>query len=139
MMIVSRCRFALLLAGGLLLSTPAISRAQRKERDLITRQEIEESAQRDQDLFSVIRNLRPHFLQPPRGNRGSITSVPARLYVNGSREPQLEALRRISASLVEEVRYLEPAKAEMEYGGGASGGAIVVKIAKPEVPPPEDG
>lgn len=133
---------ALLLSAAAFVTMPGASRAQdaqapRKERDLITRAEIESSAQHDQDLYSAIRSLRPHFLQPPRGNHGAVTAVATALYVNGSREPYLDALRRISASLVTEVRYLDPGKAEMEYGSSAQGGAIVVKITKPGEQPPD--
>ncbi|MEP6621616.1 MAG: hypothetical protein ABJE47_19975 [bacterium] len=128
----------LLLVGGFLLAAPQAACAQKKERDMITREELEASAQRDGDLYSAIRSLRPHFLQPPRGNHGAITSMPTALFVNGAREPNMDALRRMSTSMVKEVRYLDPGKAEMEYGNTASGGAIVVKTNKPEESPPDE-
>src|SRR5947209_3929012 len=46
---------------------PLAANAQKKQRDLITREEILASAKKDQDLFAAIKSLRPRFLDPPRG------------------------------------------------------------------------
>ena len=119
-----------------LLSVPLL--AQKRSRDLITREEIEGSPQKDQDIFQVIRSLRPHFLAPPRGVRtmGNST-LKTVLYVDGVKETDVNALKSILASTVEEVRYLDPTRSESEYGSDASGGAVVVKRLKgPATPTP---
>ena len=93
---------ALLSSAGLLSLTPATAHAQQKKsRDLITREEIESSPQKDQDIYAVIRSLRPHFLAPARGVRtlGNSTSRMS-LYVDGVRETDAAALKNIMASTV---------------------------------------
>jgi hypothetical protein len=119
---------ALLLSGGLLSTVPSPAHAQKKSRDLITREEIENSPQKDQDIYSVIRSLRPHFLAPARGVRtlGNSTSRMS-LYVDGVRETDAAVLKNIMASAVAEVRYLDPTQSESEYGPEANGGAVIVK------------
>lgn len=129
----------LVMVGTAQLSRPQELAAQSKSRDLITREDIENSAQKDADIYSVIRALRPHFLQMPRGVRtlGNST-VRMSLYVDGARESDFDALKRIAASSVEEVRYQDPSTAESEHGFEASGGAVVVKrIKAPATPPPD--
>lgn len=116
---------------GLAISVfPGAIQAQKKQRDVISREEILSSAQVEQDLFLVIRSLRPHFLAPPRGVRsmGAAPPAPTVLYVDGNKQGDFSTLRMISARDVEEVRYLDPSKAEEEYGIGHSGGAVLVKL-----------
>ena len=94
------------------------------------------SAHKDVDLFQAIRGLRPHFLQPPRGARsmGGSGMSPTAVYVDGHRQTGTDALVEIPAANVEEVRYLEPSRAENEFGISANGGAIVVKRVKDKPP-----
>lgn len=123
---------ALVSVGAIALARPAGAQEAKRERDRITRAEIEGSAQRDQDIYQVVRSLRPHFLQKPRGVRslGGTTGGSTLLYVDGVRESDLGQLKAIPAAVVEEVRYLDPTRSEMEYGSDAQGGAVVVKRLK---------
>jgi hypothetical protein len=109
------------------------AQAQKRNRDVISRQEILGSAHQDRDLYEAVRSLRPHFLAGPRGVRtlGGAPPAPTVLYVNGNKMGGLEGLRTIRAIDAEEIRYLEPGRAENEFGIGHSGGAILVKLAKP--------
>jgi len=111
---------------------PAVSHAQKKERDRVKREEILASGQQEQDLFLALRALRPRFLEPPPGVRtlGNSMQIPTAVVVDGKRMGGLETLHAIVASTVEEVRYLEPSRAGTEYGQMASGGAVVVKLFK---------
>lgn len=120
---------ALLLAGAVVAMAPSESAAQKKQRDLITREEIGKSGQKDQDLRAVIRALRPHFLEGPRGVRtlGGGAIAPILIVVDGARMAP-EVLTQIMAVDVKEVRYLEPARSQNEYGINANSGAIVVKM-----------
>jgi hypothetical protein len=133
-------RATLLLSLALVGMAPSALHAQeKKSRDLITREEIENSAQKDQDIFAVIRALRPHFLAPARGIRTlGNSSTRMSLYVDGARESDFMALKNIMAVSVEEVRYLDPAQSEAEFGSVANGGAVIVKRIKGngEVLPP---
>jgi hypothetical protein len=125
-------RTALLIAGAMLTMYPAAALAQKKNRDLITRDEIMNSAQREQDLWQAVRGLRPHFLAPPRGVRtmGNAPAGETVVVVDGKRDSGLDALRMIMASDVEEVRYLDPSRSQNEFGTFATGGAVVVKLRK---------
>ena len=106
--------------------------AQQKDRNTITREEIMASAQKDGDLFQAIRSLRPHFLAKPRGVRTMGASPPQEpaVFVNGSRLGELALLKTILAADVHEVRYLDPAKSQDEYGSDVTGGAVVVQLVK---------
>ena len=121
---------ALVTAGfGLV---PADAVAQKRERDKITREEILNSSQKERDLLVVIRGLRPHFVAPPRGVRsmGGGRAGPTVLYVNGNKMGDLSMLKQILATDVFEVRYMDPSKAENEFGIGHSGGAVLVTLVK---------
>ncbi|MFN2324356.1 MAG: hypothetical protein ABR551_00560 [Gemmatimonadales bacterium] len=142
--LLGRLTAAVLATLGLAFG-PADAEAQRRDRDLITREELVQSSQKSTDLYQAVRSLRSHFLQGPRGPR-SINADPARtgsgsagtlrateapkavLYVNGSRSGDVEMLRNIQTINVEEVRYVNPNAASMQYGTGHEGGAILVKL-----------
>ena len=124
---------AFLLVCIVLVSAPSGVLAQKKQRDVITREEILNSAQKDQDLLEVIKALRPHFLQAPRGVRtlGGASPGALSVYVDRTRQPGPDILRQMMANTIEEVRYLDPNRSQNEYGITANGGAIVIKMYKP--------
>lgn len=131
----------LAVAGSLLPAGNAM--AQGKSRDLITREEILESAVKNQDLLKAVRNMRPHFLRPPRGVRsmsGAGAPRPVMLYVDGNRQADVNALAEILTTDAAEVRYLEPSKAQDAYGITHSGGAILVTLYRGDrTAPPRPG
>ena len=110
--------------------------AQKRQRDVITREELVAVDRQGMDVYQAIRNLRPHFLAPPRGNRtmGGYTPAPTVLYVDGLRQGELESLKMMMVTNVEEIRYLEPSKAQEEYGMSHSGGAVLIKLNKSPKP-----
>lgn len=116
-------------ATALLLSAVPLT-AQTSKRDLLTREEIMAPAQKDRDLLQIVRSLRPHFLSTPRGVRSMVNGPPApvQLYVNDTHRPGLDDLRNIKPEEVEEVRYLEPSRAQDQYGITHNGGAVLVKL-----------
>lgn len=152
--------WALAIAAGALSPTDAFG--QKKQRDLITREEIESVTQSSADLYEVVRKLRPQFLEPPKGQRtmpagmrwdtrrdvgGSSGIAAIMVAVDGRLETSIESLKTISPVLVQEVRYLDPSRAQNQFGLKANGGAIVVSMkkdepakedraAKPKDPPP---
>jgi hypothetical protein len=120
--------FALIIAAAFL-AAPSAALAQKKSRDVITREEILKSAQKDGDLFTAIKMMRPHMLETPRGTRslgGSYTRVVA-VYLDKIRQPGPEVLGEMPANTIAEVRYLDPSRAQNEYGITANGGAIIIK------------
>src|SRR5438445_5109644 len=130
---------------------PSLASAQqKKERDVISRQELVDAAPKFPDLFAAVRSLRPHFLNVNRGMRttglsctrpmdegcgqrtntnsiGEQTVPVPVVYIDGKKSGQPELLKGITTSEVEEVRYLTANQAEMEFGLGHDGGAILVK------------
>lgn len=121
-----------LVVGLAVAALPNDALSQKRQRERITHQEIAASPQREMDLYQVIRNLRPFYLEAPRGVRtlgGSATVLPV-VVVDGKRDTGIDALRDIRAMDVEEVRYLDPAKSESEYGPRANGGAVLVRLRK---------
>ena len=104
--------------------------AQTRQRDVLTKDEIQAPAQKDRDLLQIIRSLRPHFLSAPRGVRSMANGGPApvQLYVDDSHRSSLDELKSIKPEDVEEVRYLEPNRAQDQYGITHSGGAVLVKL-----------
>ena len=116
------------LVASVVLTAPIA--AQTRQRDVLTKEEIQAPAQKDRDLLQIIRSLRPHFLSAPRGVRSMVNGGPAavQLYVDDSHRPSLDELKMIKPENVEEVRYLEPNRAQDQYGITHSGGAILVKL-----------
>ena len=123
---------------------PVMAQAQKKDRNLITREEIMTSAQKDGDLYAAIRSLRSHFLNKPRGQRtmdvqrggptgmqvGSSAALEPIVYLNGNKMGELNLLKNILAADVFEVRYFDPARAQDQFGADAAGGAVVVTLVK---------
>src|SRR5207237_4217211 len=99
-----------LVAGSCLSAAPRTAHAQKKERDRIAREELLASNQADADLYSALRNLRPRFMEPPRGVRslGNAMQSPTAVYVDGKYMGDLETLHTIPSNTVDDVRYLEP-------------------------------
>ncbi len=120
------------LGSMLAMSSLDSAQAQKKQRDLITREEILNSAKKNDDIYQAVRSLRPHFLAPPRGARtfGAAPAQEAVVYMDGNRWGELNGLKTIMALDVEEVRYLDPAKAQDQFGISANGGAILLTLVK---------
>lgn len=124
----------LVLALVLVATVPSAAHAQKKSRDLITRDEVLKSAQVNDNLYVAIKALRPNFLEAPRGVRslGGSGMGELAIYVDRIRQPGLDALYAMQANTIEEVRYLDPTRSQNEYGITANAGAIVVKLYKGE-------
>ncbi len=120
----------LILAGGLAGGTASRLGAQTQKRDVLTKEEIMAPAMKDLDLIQIIRVLRPQFFRGPRGVRSMVNGPPApvQLYVNDSHRSGLDELKTIKPEEVEEIRYLEPSRAQDQYGITHSGGAILVTL-----------
>lgn len=138
---------ALATAAALSPFAAAPAEAQKRDRDRITREELEASAQKSTDLYRAIKSLRAHMLSGSRGvrsmgiergvdDRGNPTlqaggrAIPPVVYIDGSRSGDAEVLKSVLTTSVAEVRFLDPNKALMEYGTGHEGGAILVTLLK---------
>ena len=136
----------LLAIAASLAGAPGDLSAQKRQRDILTSEEIQASAVKSGTLHAVIRSLRPHFLAQARGVRtlGNSIVEPLSVYVNGTRQTDVDALRTLPALAVAEVRFLGPTEAGNQFGPRASGGALLVKLLStpektqpaPASPPP---
>lgn len=142
---MSRSSSIVAMLGVAILLFPAEARAQKKQRDKITHSEIVASAHRELDLFQVIRALRPHFLERPKGVRsiaGNSFEGELAVYIDGKRETGVDALRLITPLTVDEVRYMEPTASATEFGPRVNMGALLIKMVKPPrdsvTTPPKD-
>jgi hypothetical protein len=131
--------FLVLLAGV----WPRLAGAQearvRYDRDLITREEIQDRAPDSKTALDVVQRLRPHFLRersagrmssalsPDSARTGTAVRQPVQAYVNGARGTTA-SLRNIQAAAVIDILYLNAADATTRFGTGHDNGAIVVRL-----------
>ena len=67
------------------------------------------------------------ILRPPAGSRTLPNAT--LVYIDGVRQQNgLQTLASIPASTVDRVEYLDPIKAENQFGSTASGGAVLVTL-----------
>ena len=143
-----------LAATVILLPTAASGQDKpKRERDVISRQELVEADSKFPDLYQAISRLRPHFTAPHRGPRttgvqpgspgapmcnetidrncavrqGGYAAVSVVIYLDGVKAGDADVLRGIRTGDIEEVRFLNANRAASEYGIGHEGGAILVK------------
>lgn len=91
----------------------------------LTSQQIRKVQGQYDDMYQVVQNLRPMWLQT-RGNvsfRDPEAQNPA-VFVDGVEQGRVEALRRIDPSDVEEAEFLSASDATTRYGTGYPGGVI---------------
>lgn len=144
----SRALLAIALAAVAGPIAPASLEAQKRDRDVITRDELEAAAQKSGDLHRAIRSLRPHMLAGSRGvrsmgieagppdesgrptARATGRAIPPVVYIDGTKAGDPSMLESILTVNVHEVRFYNPNKALTEYGVGHEGGAILVTLLK---------
>ena len=115
---------AALLAGGCASGGASATSSQPAgSRYIVTPQELASNS--DRTLYDLLERLHPAFL---RSRVVSSTNQPVDVYVDGGRTEGLDALRRINASQVKEVRFYEPADANLRFGNGHNGGLIAVTM-----------
>lgn len=115
---------AALLAGGCASGGASATASQPAgSRYIVTPQELASNS--DRTLYDLLERLHPAFL---RSRDVSSTNQPVDVYVDGGRTEGLDALRRINASQVKEVRFYEPADANLRFGNGHNGGLIAVTM-----------
>lgn len=95
------------------------------------------------DMYALVQSARPQWLRPPRGQRGGAVGVntsnqgtdargsgftegSVNVYLNNARMGNAASLRQIPVAGVRYVRYFSPAQANLRWGAGNAGGAILV-------------
>lgn len=98
--------------------------------DVITSQQLRDVQNQYNNMLSVVRNLAPGWLQ----TRGEVSferedaEVPV-VFVDGNRfgSGDIESLRSLSPSQVQDAEYLNAREATTRHGTGYSGGIILVR------------
>ena len=102
------------------------ARPSKRNAEVITQDEIASISART--ALDVIQKLRPQFLRT-RGAVSVTDPTPLRpiVYIDNVSVGGLEALNRVPASTISEIRYLDANEATMRFGTGHGGGAILVR------------
>ncbi len=122
-------RHPLLLPIALLLVTACASSGtnksgQRRDRNVITRAEIDQSP--EHSALTLIRTLRPGMLSD-RGKTSIAQQDPGIIvFLNGQRYGDLSSLDAIEVSTIQEIRFLDAAQAQQRYGMGYPQGVILI-------------
>lgn len=108
-------------------TTSQQSTAAGRNRDLITNDELAAPGMRALNVYEVVRQLRPHFLNV-RGMQSTTNPEAGRVHasLDGTRIITVDELRNILAANVTEIRYLNAAAAMQKFGTAALEGPVIV-------------
>ena len=110
------------------LSASSADSVARRQRNVLGRAEFE--LLRAASAYDVVQQYRPEFLRQRNVGAAATTVAVASVYIDGNRQGGAEVLRRIPAAVVDEIRYLSPTAASMEFGRAGSGGIILVRLRR---------
>ena len=116
---------ALSLAAACASGAPSAQSAPRRDRNVITQEEID--ASKMTDAYSVVRALRPGWLLP-RTVGSSRQNV--QVYVEGNKAGTVTALQQYNVTQIRELRWLSGDDATTRYGTGNGAGAILVSLKR---------
>ena len=126
-------RLSLFVIALALMATTAEAQRPRGDRNKLTRVELDEAGSSIVTARDAIRVLRPQWLAPALGriNSSNVNDLGggARtlvVYIDGNRQPDVEALTTVQASAVVEIRYLDQNRAVQMHGPGHEMGAIEI-------------
>ena len=103
----------------------------RRERDVITKDEMTRANVGSQSVIEVVTSLRPAFLNV-RGMHnvaaagGDPEAGKVHASIDGNKLISLDELRGVLAATVKEIRFLNPAAAMQRFGGDAREGPVIL-------------
>jgi hypothetical protein len=114
-------------------SGPAV----RRERDVISREELSDPGVSGRNVLEVVRSLRPHFLSVRGSHTMQDTSTARKRVIDqeagkvhasidGNKIISIEELAGITAGQVLEIRFLSPSQAMQRFGGAAREGPVIL-------------
>lgn len=110
-------------------ASPEQQSASRRDRDVITQEELSQPSVRAQSLLDLIQSSRPHFLNQRGKNSHSDDEAGAvHVSVDNGRILPLQELANIHAGTAIEVRYLNASAAMQKFGGAAREGPVILVI-----------
>jgi len=127
-------KFMLAFLGVVAVAAPASAQEKRGDRNKLTQADIAEVGTSIMTARDAIRMLRPQWMTPPPLGRqassnvltpggGSPTII---LYINDTRQPDIEALATVPAAKIVEMKYLDQNRAVLLHGPGHESGVIEV-------------
>lgn len=121
-------RMALAVVTGLMMTACASTggadqNGSRSSRDVITAEQLENMS--NQSVYDVVRKLKPTWLQR-RGQVSFRGNTELLVILDESQFHDLSLLTSMTAANIQEIRYMDPARATNKYGIRASGGAILL-------------
>jgi hypothetical protein len=123
----------LLLVATLSISCATAQQSSRSESSSLTRADIEQGGSSLFTAREAVRILRPQWLSPPSGRIASSNMITGGggspvvvVYINDTRQPDLESLATVPAARIVEMRYLDQNRAVLLHGPGHEGGVIEV-------------
>ena len=130
------------LVVAMLAALPAGAAAQKRQRDLITREELAATAG-IQTAHDAVRRIHPEWLRDASVRSMGASRSTVQVYLNERREGDASALRNIDVSAIGEIRYIDGTEAEGRFGQNHAAGAILItlfsgsaKDSLPKIKPP---
>jgi hypothetical protein len=115
---------ALLLLLSACASAGSKSSTERRDRNVITRDEIASSP--EHSALNLIRSLRPGMLNE-RGKTSIANADPGIvIFLDGQRFGDISSLDAMEANTIQEIRYLSAAQAQARFGTGYPQGVILI-------------
>ncbi|CAN5914450.1 hypothetical protein BH11GEM1_BH11GEM1_00030 [soil metagenome] len=98
-----------------------------RNRDVITREEINGASMGSQNVLEVVKALRPTFLTVRGAHSLGDSQIGAvHASIDGNRVVSLDELRSLQASTIAEIRFLNPSAAMQKFGGSALEGPVIL-------------
>jgi hypothetical protein len=115
----------------------ATSVAGRRDRNVITRDELADPAMSGRNVLEVVRLLRPQFLtvrgthtvqDTATARRGVVDQEAGKVHasIDGAKIVAVDELAGLNASTVVEIRFLTPSQAMQRFGGAARQGPVIL-------------
>jgi hypothetical protein len=109
----------------------------RRDRNVITRDELADPSLSGRNVLEVVRLLRPQFLtvrgthtlqDTSTARRGMVDPEAGKVHasIDGTKIVSIDELASIPASSVMEIRFLTPAQAMQRFGGAAREGPVIL-------------
>ena len=109
----------------------------RRDRSVITQEELADPSVSGRNVLEVVRSLRPQFLtvrgthtlqDTSTARKGVVDPEAGKVHasVDGAKIISIEELAAIDASTVIEIRFLTPSQAMQRFGGAAREGPVIL-------------
>ena len=118
-------------------ASPQEQTSVRRDRNVISREELADPANSGRNVLEVVRSLRPQFLtvrgthtlqDTATARRGVVDQDAGKVHasIDGSKIISVEELAGLTASSVVEIRFLTPSQAMQRFGGAAREGPVIL-------------